>query len=75
MRDAGRDAPLEVSQVQDLWRPDEACAISVDDGGDEVECFHDGAFAGVVLPDDDRAGVERDGVVAKAPIVLQTEGV
>jgi hypothetical protein len=74
MGDAWGDAAVEVPQFQALRGRDEACAIAIDNGCDEMECFNDGALACVVLPDHHRTGMKRDDVVTKATVVLQAQG-
>jgi hypothetical protein len=64
---------LECAELEGAWWANEVCCFSVDDGGDDVECFDDGAFSGVVFSDDEGALLEGDGVVAEAPVVLESE--
>src|ERR1035438_2077271 len=73
MRDLWRDAPMKTPNLQGCRRTDEGGGGSVDDRGDEVERFNNGAFAGVVLADHHGVGLERDRVVPKATVILQTK--
>ena len=66
----GGDATVKPADIEALRSGHEDCCFSVDDCRDEMQGLHDRTLARIVFAHDNGVGLERDGMVAKASIVL-----
>lgn len=73
VRDLRDDALLEWPEARVRGWPAECGRLSVDDSSDQVQCFDDGAFAGVVPTDSYRTSMKRNRMVIEATIILKTK--